>query len=127
MEPAPTSTRQWELKALGPGAAFDDVSEHFLRHWPSGRRPLVRAIRRIVNKEMCQRYHERRESIEKRRGKAKLATAEIRYYHGTRVDILESIYSDGFVPPDDFCAASDCPRSRGLPDKSPSLCTVDCR
>jgi len=120
----PTSDAHFTLEPLAVGAKADEIESAFLQSAPfHDGTPRIIRIREVKNKQL-ERQHEfyRRYLTQKN----KEAPRQVELYHGTNVNILDTVYTHGLSPPSDMEASDECPVSGGKGLRT-SLCTNGCK
>lgn len=104
-------------------AKGDEIRTAFLESAPfhSGM-PQVLAVRAICNRQLQRQHEFYRRYLTQKNGEA---PRQVELYHGTNVNILDTVYSHGLFPPSDMEAAEECPVSGGKGLRT-SLCDNTC-
>merc|ERR1712232_886686 len=85
--------------------------------------PTVTEIRAIHNPELEQQHELYRRYLKEKNGEA---PRQVELYHGTNMNILDTVFTHGLSPPSDMEASEDCPVSGGKGLRT-SICRNDCK
>jgi hypothetical protein len=120
----PTARATFEMKHVSlDSAKGDEIRGAFMKSSPFHNGiPEVTAIRSVFNQQLEKQHEFYRDYLTK---KNKKAPREIELYHGTNMNILDTVYTHGLFPPSDMEASEKCPVSGGKGLRT-SLCTNDC-
>lgn len=86
----------------------------------------VTAIQCIQNEYLQRKFQERVAHLRNKHKGTFHTNTILQLYHGTAEAAIDSLIHNGFRPPADYCASPDCPVSKVLSPKSPSLCDSNC-
>eukprot|EP00932_Pfiesteria_piscicida_P008607 SRR837773.19091.p1 GENE.SRR837773.19091~~SRR837773.19091.p1 ORF type:complete len:752 (-),score=253.31 SRR837773.19091:48-2186(-) len=121
----PTEGARFQRELLDPeGAKADEISSLFMssRCFHNGT-PTVVEVHAIVNPALRRQHELYRRYLTQKHGKA---PKQVELYHGTNVNILDTVYTHGLFPPSDVQASDDCPVSGGKGLRT-SLCDNRCK
>lgn len=105
-------------------AKGDEISTAFLRSAPfHDGQPVVLAISAIHNPRLGKQHEFYRRYLAQKNGKA---PKQVELYHGTNMNIVDTVYTHGLFPPSDMEASEECPVSGGKRLRT-SLCDNSCK
>jgi len=121
----PTQNARFTMQAIDLGSAKgDEICGGFLQSAPfHDGMPAIVGIQAVNNVQLEKQHEFFRQYLTKKNG---VAPREIELYHGTNINILDTVYKHGLFPPSDMEASEDCPISGGKGLRT-SLCTNDCK
>jgi hypothetical protein len=85
--------------------------------------PTVCSIKAIHNPELERQHELYRAYLAEKNGEA---PRQVELYHGTNMNILDTVYTHGLFPPSDTEPSPECPESGGKGLRT-SLCNNDCK
>jgi len=105
-------------------AKGDEIKSAFMKSAPFHNGvPKIVGIRSVSNTQLEKQHEYFRDYLTKKNG---VAPRQIELYHGTNMNILDTVYTHGLFPPSDMEASEECPISGGKGLRT-SLCTNDCK
>jgi hypothetical protein len=112
------------LQSIELGSAKgDEISGAFFKSTPfHDGSPQITAIKAVSNTQLERQHEHFRQYLTKKNG---IAPRQLELYHGTNMNILDTVYTHGLFPPSDMEASEDCPVSGGKGLRT-SLCNNDC-
>jgi hypothetical protein len=121
----PTARAQYFLSDIDlESAKGDELRSAFMSSAPfHDGSPVVIEIRAVRNPQLEQQHEFYRRYLTEKNGEA---PRQIELYHGTNMNILDTVYTHGLFPPSDMEASDDCPMSGGKGLRT-SLCNNDCK
>jgi hypothetical protein len=124
-DPLPTASASFTLKPLEiHSAKGDEIQSAFLQSAPfHDGMPKVVAIHAVDNPSLEKQHEFYRQYLTQKNGEA---PRQIELYHGTNMNILDTVYTHGLFPPSDMEASESCPVSGGRGLRT-SLCTNACK
>lgn len=123
--PLPTHSASFRLDAIElHSAKGDEIASAFMQGAPfHDGNPQVTAIRAVHNEQLERQHEFYRQYLKQKNGED---PRQLELYHGTNVNILDTVYTHGLFPPSDMEASEECPVSGGKGLRT-SLCTNDCK
>jgi hypothetical protein len=120
----PTERATFTLQSIELGSAKgDEISGAFFKSTPfHDGSPQITAIKAVSNTQLERQHEHFRQYLTKKNG---IAPRQLELYHGTNMNILDTVYTHGLFPPSDMEASEDCPVSGGKGLRT-SLCNNDC-
>jgi len=120
----PTEKATFTVETLDLGCAkFDEIVSGFMTSAPfHNGRPRVTDVRAIKNPTLEAQHEQFRRYLATKNGSD---PKQVDLYHGTNVNILDTVYRHGLQPPSDMEASQDCPVSGGKGLRT-SLCDNSC-
>jgi len=121
----PTKAASYTLQSVDlRSAKGDEICSSFLRSTPfHDGAPVVTAIHAVHNDHLERQHEFFRRYLTQKNGEA---PRQVELYHGTNMNILETIYTHGLFPPSDMEASEECPVSGGKGLRT-SLCSNGCK
>mmetsp|Transcript_73827 Transcript_73827/g.213624 ORF Transcript_73827/g.213624 Transcript_73827/m.213624 type:complete len:387 (+) Transcript_73827:1169-2329(+) len=121
----PTASATYRLEEIDLGSAKgDEICSAFMKSEPfHDGRPTVLSVRAIHNKTLARQHELFRAYLTEKNGEA---PRQVELYHGTNVNILDTVYTHGLFPPSDAQASEECPVSGGKGLRT-SLCDNGCK
>jgi len=123
-DPLPTAGSTFTMKGIDLASAKgDEIRSAFMRQTPfHNGMPQVLAICSVHNRRLESRHEFFRRYLTEKNGEA---PRQVELYHGTNLNILDTVYTHGLFPPSDMEASEDCPLSGGKGLRT-SLCQNTC-
>lgn len=124
-EPLPTASASFTLVSVDlDGAKGDEIRSAFLQSAPfHDGMPVVTAIQAVHNPKLEKQHEQYRQYLKQKNGEA---PRQVELYHGTNMNILDTVCTHGLFPPSDMEAAEECPVS-GRKGLRTSICDNTCK